>query len=494
MKRINSVNDIVNIIISRLYIILPCMVLFGTVFFLYAKFFIPEKYEASASLYVKNSNEKYNSENVNLNDLNASKSLVGTYIEVLSSNAVLNKVGEKLVSDTDLNELNSFFRIEDGVIATSDIRSCISMSASNQTEVLRITARTNDPKISADMCNTVAEIAPEFLSRIVGAGSVEVIDNAVPIYSPVAPNIPLITLMGIAIGFLLSFGGLYLFVRLDNTVTDKDYIAELYEKPILGTIQHVFVNEVDGDGNNKNSKNSKNKMKKGDSRQLILNEKVPFNYVESYKSIRTNVLFSLGTVNRNVIAVTSSRPDEGKSTVAINLAMALAQSGKKVLIIDADLRKPVLHRMLKVDNKSGLSTAIIDVTPFSSSVKSNVIPNLDLLTSGPTPPNPSELLATQNFRKIIEQVEKMYDYIIIDTPPINVVSDCMVMSDIIGGILLVLRYKKTTYNDVSEAMNTVKLANANMLGFIINDVNLKGLNTYYRSYYAYKDNYFESNP
>lgn len=490
MKRINSVNDIVNIVINRLYIILPSMLLFGTAFFLFAMFFIPDQFESYASMYVKNSNEKYNSENVNINDLNASKSLVETYIEVLSSNAVMNKVGERLVSDTDLSDLQNQFTMEDGVLSAEEIRSCITMTASNQTEVLKITARTKKPEISAEICNTVAEIAPEFLSRIVGAGSVEIIDKAVPVYLPVAPNVPLFTVLGVAVGFLLSFGGIYLFDLLDNTVTDKDYIAEVYKKPILGTIQHIFVN--DNNGNSKNKK-AKNKMKKGDSRQLILNEKVPFNYVESYKSIRTNVLFSLGTVERKIIAVTSSSPDEGKSTVSINLAMALAQSGKKVLIIDADLRKPVLHRMMKMENKSGLSTAIIDVTPFPSAVKTNVIPNLDLLTSGPTPPNPSELLATKNFRKIIDQAEKLYDYIIIDTPPINVVSDCMVMTDIFSGILLVLRYKKTTYNDVSEAMNTVKLANANLLGFIINDVNPKGLNTYYRSYYAYRDSYSENN-
>ena len=164
-------------------------------------------------------------------------------------------------------------------------------------------------------------------------------------------------------------------------------------------------------------------------------------------------------------------------------------TGKKVLIIDADLRKPVLHRMFKTENKSGLSTAIIDVTPFASCVKANVIPNLDLLTSGPTPPNPSELLATPNMRKIIKQIEGSYDYIIIDTPPINVVSDCMVLTDIVSGVLVVLRYKKTTYHDVSEVMNTINLANANMLGFVINDVKPNELRSYYRGYYSYKYGY-----
>ena len=148
MKRINSVNDIVNIVINRLYIILPSMLLFGTAFFLFAMFFIPDQFESYASMYVKNSNEKYNSENVNINDLNASKSLVETYIEVLSSNAVMNKVGERLVSDTDLSDLQNQFTMEDGVLSAEEIRSCITMTASNQTEVLKITARTKKPEIS----------------------------------------------------------------------------------------------------------------------------------------------------------------------------------------------------------------------------------------------------------------------------------------------------------------------------------------------------------
>ena len=485
MKRSNSAHDIIELLISKLFIVLPSMILFGAAFFLIAKFFIPYQYESYTSMYVKNSNEKTISDNVNINDLNASKSLVETYIEVLSSNAVLNKVGEHLVSSTDLDVLSTQFNVKDGNISTQAIRSCFTMKASNQTEVLKITARTKDPEISAKMCNIVGETAPEFLSRIVGAGSVEVIDTAVPNASPVSPNIPFITLVGVVVGLVVSFGSVYLLERLDNTVTDKDYIADMFQKPILGTIQHIFVEDDDA----KTGKKKKAKYKKGDSRQLILNEKVPFNYVESYKSIRTNVLFSLGTVNGKVIAVTSSSPDEGKSTVAVNLAMAMAQSGKKVLIIDADLRKPVLHRMFKTENKSGLSTAIIDVTPFASCVKANVIPNLDLLTSGPTPPNPSELLATPNMRKIIKQIEGSYDYIIIDTPPINVVSDCMVLTDIVSGVLVVLRYKKTTYHDVSEVMNTINLANANMLGFVINDVKPNELRSYYRGYYSYKYGY-----
>ena len=256
----------------------------------------------------------------------------------------------------------------------------------------------------------MADIAPSFLIRIVGAGSVEIIDVARPVEKPVFPNIPLTTVIGIIIGFSVSVLIVLLVDYFDDTIKEGEELTDRFNKAMLGEVEEL---ESDIPG-------SKKKKKKETGRQrkvLLTDDNIPFHIVESYKSIRSNNLFSLGTTSKRVIAVSSPNPSEGKSTSASNIAIALAQTGSRVLLIDADLRKPVQHKTFKVSNSEGLSTLIIQRSDFDSSVKKNVATNLDLLPSGPMPPNPSELLVSDQFRSIIEKVSSEYEFVVIDTPP-----------------------------------------------------------------------------
>ena len=181
------------------------------------------------------------------------------------------------------------------------------------------------------------------------------------------------------------------------------------------------------------------------------------------------MVFSLGTARSKTIVVSSAAPHEGKSTTAANIALAFAQISKRVLLIDADMRKPVMHRTFTADNSTGLSTLIISLSTMEDSIRRHVMGDLDLLPSGPLPPNPSELLSSAQFQNMLERLSEKYDYIIIDTPPMNVVSDAMSMQGV-GGILLVVRYAQATYEDLAETMKKIDLSGANMLGFVINDV------------------------
>ena len=211
---------------------------------------------------------------------------------------------------------------------------------------------------------------------------------------------------------------------------------------------------------------------------------MPFSVVESYKSIRTNINFALSTFDRKIFAVSSSNPGEGKSTMSANIAIALAQGGNRVLLIDADMRKAVQHKIFGISNKRGLSYAISKMSKLDESIQKNVMENLDILPSGPIPPNPSELLASEQMRKILERLASEYAVIVIDTPPINVVTDAMELSDSIAGIVMVLRYGMTSFDDAEASMKRIELANMNMLGFILNDV--KRRSGAYYSKYKYK--------
>ena len=315
MEKKISFNSVVNVVFGRYQMVILCTVLCGILMFIASEFILPKKYESYTTLYVKNSSESYNTENVNINDINASKSLAETYIEVLGSNAVMNQVVEGLGSTHKKSELVRIFGKEEGRIDIEAVKKCFTMSASNKTEVLKVSARTKDPEISAEMCNIVAGFAPEFLERIVGAGSVEVIDVAVPKNDPIEPNVAAYSLAGLILGFFLSCGTIYLFDLFDNTIKDKEAIAEIFKKPVLGTVQHLSA-----------SGRGKKQAEKGDGSQLILNKDMPFHYTESYKTIRTNVVFSFSTNENKILVVSSPNPDEGKSTVSVNLATALAQN------------------------------------------------------------------------------------------------------------------------------------------------------------------------
>ncbi len=225
----------------------------------------------------------------------------------------------------------------------------------------------------------------------------------------------------------------------------------------------------------------------------ITDAKFPFAAREAYNSLRTNIQYSLSPMNGKIIAVTSPNAGEGKSSVSTNLALSLAQTSAKVLLIDADLRKPVVHKYLNLSNSTGFSNFIVGFETLADSLKRDVYGNgnLDVLTSGPIPPNPAELLGSDNMKLFIEKVRDAYDYIIIDTPPINVVTDMATMASFIDGVLLVSFFASTTIEDVKRAQEALKVVDARVLGLIVVGVERKKTHgkyykKYYRNYYSYK--------
>lgn len=200
---------------------------------------------------------------------------------------------------------------------------------------------------------------------------------------------------------------------------------------------------------------------------LITNENFPFAVREAYNTLRTNVLYALSPINGKIIAVTSPNAGEGKSTVSVNLAIALAETSARVLLIDCDLRKPTIHKKLNLNNSSGLSKFIVGFETMADALKREILPNLDVMTSGPIPPNPSELLGSANMQTFLNKVSDYYDYIILDTPPINIVTDMAVMANFISGVLLVSYYAATTVEDVRRAQEALKIVNAKILGLVV---------------------------
>ncbi len=241
--------------------------------------------------------------------------------------------------------------------------------------------------------------------------------------------------------------------------------------------------------NSTKKKDANSEKKNGDSRLETISDKSKFAIVESYKAARTNIMFSLSADDDKIFAITSYSKGEGKSTVSANLAISFSKMEKKVLLVDCDLRRPNAHNIFKISNQVGLSNIIGKMTDFEDAVHRDVLKNLDIITSGTIPPNPSELICSARFVNLIKNLYEEYDYIIFDTPPIGVVSDALLLKDLVAGFVVVIRERSTTHGDVQNLLESVKIADSKILGFVkVGCINHKrkgkrGYGYYYYQYY-----------
>jgi len=221
------------------------------------------------------------------------------------------------------------------------------------------------------------------------------------------------------------------------------------------------------------------KQFKTNVRSLItkFNPKSPIS--EQYRTIRTNIEFSSVDQDMRSLLVTSSGPSEGKSSTTANLGVVFAQQGKRVLLIDGDLRKPTVHYTFKLDNRTGLSTVLVGEKTLEETVKETDVPNLEILTCGPIPPNPSELLGSNAMKQMLQKAQETYDVVIFDTPPVLAVTDAQILANICDGSIIVARSEQTEYEAIQKAKDLLEPAYAKLLGIVLNDVPQKKSNTYY---------------
>jgi capsular exopolysaccharide synthesis family protein len=217
-----------------------------------------------------------------------------------------------------------------------------------------------------------------------------------------------------------------------------------------------------------------------------LSPKAPIS--EAYRKLRTNIQFSSIDHPVRTILVTSALPEEGKSTTIANLAVAYSQEGKKVLLIDADLRKPTLHRYFKISNRFGLTNILTNPDRSEEmNITETHIPNLSIISSGPIPPNPSELLSSKRMASFMSSAKERYDLILIDSPPILAVTDSQILSAICDGVAMVVNYGQTKREIAKKALDNLAHSNARVLGVVLNNKVMNKQDTSYYYYYAQKE-------
>ncbi len=493
-----DLREIFELLMSRKWIII-CVAVFGFVFaFGYTKICIPYQFTSYVSMYVKNATNKTAIDIVNQADITAAQQLAATCIEILSDDVVSDTIGEMLIENYEPEELAPYFNLkqtEDGyVIDTASVSSKLSYSTVNETELIRVMATCGDPVIAADMCNYVTEVAPDILIRVVGSGDVEAVGEAKIPQAPSAPSAAKNSVIGFGAGFILAAGLIILKYMFDNTIKSGEDAASKFNLPLIGEIPYYDFGGEQRTARTKGIKGMvKNIVKAGKStvetvkeRKTILDGHVPFAVKEAYNTMRNNMMFSLSTGKVGVFVVSSPLPGEGKSTSAANLCISLGETEAKVLLVDADLRKPVQHRMFELKNDQGLSTVLAGMCTLEKAVHK----------SGPVPPNPSQMLASENMAAFINNVKDKYDFVVIDTSPINIVSDAAVIAKNTAGLILVTRQDVTTYEQVERSISSVDMLDVNILGVVVNSTEASGgkygkYGRYGRYGYSYRYGYGE---
>lgn len=206
---------------------------------------------------------------------------------------------------------------------------------------------------------------------------------------------------------------------------------------------------------------------------LRLGDHTDFRTTEAYKMLRTNLLFTLASSKSNVVLFSSAEASVGKSVICANLAVSMIQNGATALIIDADMRKPVQHRIFQIPNRQGLSTLLSGQVQLSDVQYTSNSMSFSVITAGSIPPNPVELLGSQRMEDLLNTVSTQFDYVFVDLPPINILSDCLVLAWKTAGVVLVARQNQTTYDALQRAVESVKQAKGKVLGVVVNDVDDK---------------------
>ena len=296
------------------------------------------------------------------------------------------------------------------------------------------------------------------------SNNVKLMDRAQTPGSPFKPDPARNMLMALLSGFVVALALAFGLDYLDDTVKTPEDITRKLHVPFLGLVPSV----------------------RGE-KQPVLSGPVPHDFGESYRALRTSLVFTSGGESTRVITVTSAQPLEGKTTTACNLAMVLAFGGSRVLLVDADMRRPGVHKALKISNTVGLSHLLVGQARVREAIQRTSDPNFCVMTAGRTPPNPSELLSSERMRQLVANLKQgPFDWVVIDTPPVLAVTDAIILTPLVDGVTFVVGAEMTRRRLAERAVQMIMASRPKVMGAVLNRVNFDRNKYYYSRYYGYQ--------
>ena len=474
---------------KKAWAVLLAAVIFAGSFLAYTLIFIKPKYTAETLLYVNSSNISLGSAKVSISasELSAAQSLVDTYIVILKTRTTLNDV-----------------IAQSGVPYTYEQiieKNMITAAAVNSTEVFAIRVTSTDPKEAETLANTIGAILPNKIASIVEGSSARIVDYAVVPSKKSSPSLRKNAMIGFLLGAFLAAAAVVAEKLLDTKIRDTDYLKQTYDIPVLAVIPDLT--SSGGKNYSQYAKGSK-KLRRGSAKRTAvlsleesrkyLGNRLNFASAEAYKLLRTNLDFSLPAEEgqSRIIGITSSVAGEAKSTTAINLAYTLAQTSKQVLLLEADLRLPTAAKRLKLKQTPGISNLLAgQCTGTDILQKSGLISNLWVATAGSIPPNPAELVGSKRMATAIQAFARVFDVIVIDLPPINVVTDALLLNGVTDGMIHVVRQGYCDKAALEEAVSQQRFSGTKVLGFVMTDADTQE-KSYYKKQYGGSGGYAAS--
>jgi polysaccharide biosynthesis transport protein len=302
------------------------------------------------------------------------------------------------------------------------------------------------------------------VSGALKTSNIRVVDPAERPRSPVSPNKEANMLLALVGGGMFAFGLTFFFEYLDSRVKSPEEIRNHLGLPFLGFLPAL----------------SQKVLAEG---YPLVSNCVPPHFSEAIRGIRTNVLFSCAQAGSRSVVVTSTGPNEGKSVVASNLAISMAQAGQRVLLIDADMRKPKVHEIMGIAQEPGLSNLLVGNAKASESVRTSLVPGLWVVAAGRIPPNPAELIGSQRFRDFLKSLHGHFDWVVVDSPPVMAVTDAALAAHGASGVLFVIGAEMTSRHAAKRALEQLEHAEARFVGAVLNRVDLQRNAYYYSQYY-----------
>jgi capsular exopolysaccharide synthesis family protein len=438
--------------------------------------FVTPLYQSAAMFYVNNSDISVGNTTLSLtsSDISASRGLVDTYIVILGTRETLLDVIDYAEADLSYTKLKNMIQAE----------------AVDDTEVFRVTITSPDPAQAEQLANAVAYILPKRISNIIEGTSAKVVDAAVIASRPSSPNYTKNTMLGFVLGLIIMATIVVVLELLDVTIRAEEDITHDCQHPILASVPDMVASGKGAPqyGYGRGTRKGESTENAAQERPVALyGSQIGFAASESYKLLRTKLQFSF-TEDKGcrVIGITSAMVGEGKSLTSINLAYSLAELGKRVILLDADMRRPTLAEKLGLNKKPGLSSCLTGQGDLNNLIQrcnvSGDEKTFCVITAGQNPPNPAELLSSNKMNLVLDTLRKHYDYVIVDLPPVKEVSDSLAVADKLDGMLLVVRQNCCNRVDLGNTVRQLAFVNAKVLGIVFNGVSetVKG---YGRKYY-----------
>jgi len=397
-------------------------------------------------------------------DVGLSRQMVETFEELARSRMIL----EVVLGNLNLTGGSG------GGMSYEGLKDKIEVNQVRETEILEIIVTDTVPTRAYMVANEVADVFIDKAMEIMDVNNIYLVDAAEKPGAPVGANYPLNMGIGLVLGLMAGVGIAFLRESLDDTLKDPDKAQGELDVTALGMVPTF---EVD---------------KKAETNYgiLVTFEEPHSTVSETYRSIRNNIKFATLDHPAQSILVTSPTPAGGKTVTLANLGVMFAQTGHSVLLVDADMRRPNLHKEFNFLNSRGLTSLLSDDDmTLEDVVKKTLVNNLYVLPSGPLPPNPAELLASEKMEKMAGTLSQRFDFIFYDTPPLAAVIDATALSPLVDGGVLIFKYGVSSYKEARFAVEQLRMSKVNLIGFVLNEVPHKSQGYYYYYKYGYSSRY-----